>query len=218
MEHKKIIGHPEVLTQEAKDIISILSEILPSHFYMAGGTSLALQIGHRISIDFDFFTQNQWSEMQSIELIESMKINGNIEILENKEDTMHVRFKHVLLSFFYYPYKLLSPTLSWHNIQLAQCEDIAAMKLNALIRRGSKKDFIDMFFLSQKLGLKKIFDLSLNKFSSFPSFYLQAARALVFFEDAEREPLPKMLIKTNWYDLKHYFEIEAQKIVKKKLQ
>ena len=215
---KKLPSHLEVLTSEAKKVISDLAQVLPPNFYMAGGTSLALQIGHRISIDFDFFTKEAFKEASRIQLLNKLKHLGSFEIVENKEGTLHVRLEGVLLSFFYYPYKLLKPTITWHKISLACIEDIAPMKLNAIIGRGSKKDFIDLFIISKKLSLKKIFDLSIKKFPNYPSFHLQAARALVFFKDAEREPMPKILIKIDWEEIKKYFETETKKTLQKILQ
>ena len=215
---KIITGHPEVLTHEAKQVISKLSYVIPQTFYMAGGTCLALQLGHRISIDFDFFTQEEFSENSRTQLINKLKNLGSFEIIENKEGTLHARLNNVQLSFFYYPYKLLKPTVSWQKIRLAQLEDIAPMKLNAIIGRGSKKDFIDLFMISKKIRLKKIFALCVKKFSNYPSFYLQAARALVFFNDADREPMPKMLINLNWDDIKLFFETEIKKIMNALLQ
>ena len=210
---KKITGHLEVLTDKAQQVFSGLPQVLPETFYMAGGTGLALQVGHRISIDFDFFTEKEFNEMSRRELINKLKNLGSCELIENKEDTLHVRLNGVMLSFFHYPYKLLKPTIMWHKIQLAQLEDIAPMKLNAIIGRGSKKDFIDLFIISKSISLKKIFDLCTKKFPNYPSFYLQAARALVFFKDADREPLPTMLINLDWPEIKKYFETETKKIV-----
>jgi len=185
---------------------------------MAGGTCLALQIGHRISIDFDFFTQEEFNETSRTQLINKLKDLGSFELIENKEGTLHARFNGVPLSFFYYSYKLLKPTTSWKAIRLATLEDIAPMKLNAIIGRGSKKDFVDLFMISKKIRLKTIFDLCIKKFSNYPSFYLQAARALVFFNDANREPMPKMLINLNWDDVKFFFETEIKKIMNTVLQ
>lgn len=207
-----------VLTKEAKQVISKIASLVPSNFYLAGGTCLALQLGHRISIDFDFFTKEDFNEASRLALINALKKERSFELIENKQDTLHVRLNHVLLSFFHYPYKILMPMLLWQGVHIAQVEDVAPMKLNAIMGRGSKKDFIDLFMISKKIGLKKIFDLSIKKFPEHPSFYLQAARALVFFEDAEREPMPKMLIPIDWKEIKRYFGVETKKLVSKELR
>lgn len=210
---KTISGHPQVLTKEAKQIILKIASLIPPHFYMAGGTCLALQLGHRISIDFDFFTKETFNENARLSLIQILEPIKSFELIENKNNTLHLNINHVSFSFFYYPYKLLVPLLLWQGIYIAQLEDIAPMKLNAILGRGSKKDFIDLFIISKKISLKKIFELSIKKFPKHPSFHLQAARALVFFKDAEREPMPKMLINIDWQEIKHYFEHETKKII-----
>jgi len=115
------------------------------------------------------------------------------------------------------PWRKSKKTIGYSKVltdsELAQLEDVAPMKLNAIIGRGSKKDFIDLFMISKKIRLKKIFDLCIKKFSNYPSFHLQAARALVFFNDADREPMPKMLININWDNIKFFFETEIKKIM-----
>ncbi|MEK7790762.1 MAG: nucleotidyl transferase AbiEii/AbiGii toxin family protein [Deltaproteobacteria bacterium] len=215
---KKIPGHAEVLTKEAKEVIIKIALFVPPHFYMAGGTALALQLGHRISIDFDFFTEASFDDLSRGQLLAQLGKSGTLEQIEKKEGTLHVLLNQVHLSFFNYPYRLLFPPLLWQSVRLAQLEDIAPMKLNAILGRGSKKDFIDLFMIAKKIGLKKVFDLSLKKFPKQPSFHLQAARALVFFQDAEREPMPKMLCDLSWPEIKNYFQSETKKVVKDMLE
>lgn len=211
---KKISGHTEVLTKEARGVISKLASLVSSQFYLAGGTALALQIGHRISIDFDFFTKADFGDMSRMQLFNQLRSVGSIEYVENKEGTLHVRLNKVHLSFFHYPYKVLRPLIVWQGIKLAQLEDIAPMKLNAILGRGSKKDFIDLFFIAKKIGFKEIFELSLKKFPKQMAFHLHVVRALVYFKDANLEPMPRMLMDVDWRVVKKYFESEVKKDVK----
>ena len=126
-------------------------------FYLAGGTALALLIGHRQSIDFDFFSNTKFSNLKILDsLNEILKDDEQIEIKEQDEDTLILFINNVKLSFFFYSHKLLGEKITiLNNINLASLKDILAMKLIAISQRGTKKDFIDMYFL-----LKNNFSLS----------------------------------------------------------
>jgi len=115
-----------------------------SPFYLAGGTGLALRIGHRQSIDFDFFTME---DFQRDVVIHHLKGIGNYQVVFEEENTLHGYLNDVKISFFKYPYPLLEDPLSDGYMQIASVKDIGCMKLSAIVSRGSKKDFIDLYFI-----------------------------------------------------------------------
>ncbi len=204
----------KVLTKKQKEILKNLSFINKYNFYLTGGTALALQIGHRTSLDFDFFTEKNFNPQNLISEFE--KKFKKVKTLELDKDTLILNVNNVKLSFFKYPYKLLFPLLNFNGIKLASIEDISATKIIALTQRGTKKDFIDIYFLIKKLGLKKILEFAQKKYPSF-NIYL-GLKALIYFEDVEKERKEKFKIfqKVSWYNIKRFLISEVRKFKNEK--
>jgi len=181
-------------------------------FYLAGGTALALHYGHRLSVDLDFFSPTNDLGLTGREpLLKDLEgIGATIE--EQKDGTIHARLGKTHVSFFRYHYPLIQPPALWQGIRIAGIHDIGLMKIGAIIGRGSKKDFIDLYAILKKdASLPKLLRLARRKFGSGEEFPLQAFRALVYFADAEREPTPRILAKITWDEVKRYFENKIRK-------
>lgn len=202
--------HLEALTPAARRVFKLLPGIpIWKDYYLAGGTALALQLGHRISVDFDFFSEKDTLKVASRNhLARSFSKKGKIEILEEKNGTLKFSFHNVQLSFFHYEVPLLkSPVRVEEHLRLASLFDIGLMKLGAVIGRGSKKDFLDLYVLSKSgFALEKLLSLAPRKYPSFRDFIPQALRALVYFEDADKEPMPKILVPLDWKEVKKFFQ------------
>lgn len=106
----------------------------------------------------------------------------------------------VKVDFVKYPYSLLKPVVEQDNLRLASVEDIAAMKVAAIIGRGTRKDFIDIYFLLKIFSLQEILDLYSSKYPDGTLFV--AIKSLTYFEDAESDPVPEMLEAVNWSEVK----------------
>ncbi|HVA66585.1 MAG TPA: nucleotidyl transferase AbiEii/AbiGii toxin family protein [Elusimicrobiota bacterium] len=179
-------------------------------FYLAGGTALALRLGHRISLDLDLFSRdNALGAAERRAIQRRLEKSGAFKILESKDGACHFDLKGVSVSLFHYPYRLLGRTAAWRGLKVAALEDVAAMKLGAVIGRGSRKDFVDLYFLSRLRGWDWLRRAGKRKFPRHADFALQAAKALVYFADAEKEPLPRLLAPLSWGELKSRFEREA---------
>src|SRR3990167_5779575 len=113
-------------------------------FYLAGGTALALQVGHRLSVDFDFFTRETFEYRRVIDRLQKM---GAFRATHEREHTVVGFLNQVMVSFFQYNYPLLKEPLLFHDVALADIKDVAAMKIEAIAGRGVKRDFIDLYFL-----------------------------------------------------------------------
>lgn len=163
---------------------------------LVGDTSLALQLGHRISIDLDLFGSFD----------SSLPLEMFLFDFENVNKTGSNRFMHffeidgVKVDFVNYNYPWLNEPLIEEGIKLASIEDIAAMKINAIINRGTKKDFIDIDFLLERYTLVQILELYQKKYEV--KDYQMALRSLSYFEDAENEAMPRMLVKKDWKTIK----------------
>jgi len=184
-------------------------------FYLAGGTGLALRLGHRVSLDLDLFSaQNALGEEERRTLLDALNASGPLKIKGAKDGTCHLDLGGTPVSLFHYAYPMLERSQSWRGLEVASLEDIAAMKLSAVLGRGSKKDFVDLYELCQRPGLARIMTAGGRKFPLHADFPMQAARALLYFEDAEKEPMPRMLGTATWEDMKSYFESRIPKYVK----
>ena len=209
----KMVWHEKVLDRSGRDAARRLALAAGGDFYLAGGTGLALRLGHRSSLDLDLFSADRLlARSDRMALKKDLEASGKVEILEEKDGTCHLRLGKTAVSLFHYPYKLLKPPSEWTRLKVASGEDIAAMKLSAVISRGSKKDFVDLFFLCRTHKAADLFKWAERKFPGHPNFSVQAAKALVYFEDAEKEPMPRMLKPAAWTEIKAFFEKEIPRL------
>lgn len=202
------------LSANAQDALAILGKNnLPPDTYLAGGSALALLFGHRLSLDFDFFTPRSFNYNA---VAKQLKKIGNFNMTRTMKDTLLGEFNGVKFSLFRYEYPLLYKTHSFSGIELADSRDIAAMKIAAVMDRGTKKDFIDLYFLSKK-GIT--FDNCLKyydkKYGVLASNLYSIITSLSYFTQAEDSDMPEMLEKIVWKDVKSFFEEEAVRLAKK---
>ena len=169
---------------------------LVKEFYLAGGTAAALHLGHRESIDFDFFTE---VEFPAGKLLEQLAELGQLSVEQQDSNTLLGTLAGVKVSFFKYPYPLLAETTKLNGIKVAGLSDIVPMKLIAVSQRGTKKDFIDVFYLLEAgWSLEAMFEVVEKKFKGVHYNKLQILKSLTYFEDAERDPEPRMLGEFSW--------------------
>src|SRR3989344_3959250 len=200
----------ETISKETEENLALLgrSRVLDDA-YLAGGTALALQIGHRVSYDLDFFTQKKFKPQVIIKKISQIKSYYHEKV---GEGTILGRLGDVKFSFFYYPYPLFKKTTKFKNINLASIADIAAMKIAAISERGTKRDFIDFYFILQKISVNKALYFYERRYKTLSSNLLHIKKSLVYFADAKEEPMPKMIILTSWKEVKNFFQREIKKI------
>jgi predicted nucleotidyltransferase component of viral defense system len=173
------------------------SEDLFSNLRLVGGTSLALQIGHRISVDIDLFGD---LKCDNITLNNTLKSLAQYRIIQQTENIHIYNIENIKVDVVNYPYPWLQAPVTKDGLTLAAIEDIAAMKLAAITGRGSKKDFIDLYFLLQRFSLKEMLNLYLKKYNEGSVFMV--LRSLAYFDDAEEELMPKMLVEVTWNEIK----------------
>ena len=196
-------------TQKALAILG-KSHLLDSG-YLAGGTACALQIGHRISVDLDFFTPKEFDTQK---LIRSLQKIGKFKVEKQAWGTIVGTFEEVKFSIFVYKYPALFPCESLFGINILDLRDIAAMKTDAISTRGIKRDFIDLYFICQKgISLKETLALYDRKYGTLASNIIHIQKSLVYFIDAEANVMPRMLKKVAWVDVKKYFENEVRKLL-----
>lgn len=208
-----------VLPKNALDALALLgkNKVLPDKTYLAGGTALALQFGHRISVDFDFFTP---IDFKSKEIVEQLNKIGRFVFQESKEkNTLLGLFNDVKFSLFKYDYPLVKPTINYLGIELVSPEDIFAMKIAAIMDRGTIKDFIDVYFLIKKgIPLDQSLDYYNIKYNALANNIYSIIRSLTYFDDADLKVMPEMIVKVDWEEIKRFFEKETVRIAEKYLE
>jgi Nucleotidyl transferase AbiEii toxin, Type IV TA system len=183
-------------------------------WYLAGGTALALQAGHRASVDLDFFTTHKNFEVGRLE--NTLLAMGGWRTDMTDKGTIYGVFQKAKVSFIAYPFfRPSKDKLSFGNIALLKASDIAVMKIIAISQRGRKRDFVDLYWYCNNLG-----DLE-KTFHSVQSQYPQEhnlshiLKSLTFFEDAEKDPMPNLNFSVSWQGVKAYFLREVPRLAKK---
>ncbi len=199
------------ISKETEQCLEVLGSLkFFQQFYLAGGTALALQIGHRTSLDLDFFSPSTFSENRCITTLSK---KGRFSLNQKEWQTVHGQFNSTRVSFIHYPYKLLYKTSEYRGAQLADIRDISCMKLDAVATRGSKKDFIDLYIILSKFySLEKILILFQKKYKKIDYNMMHLLKSLVYFADADTEPMPNMFVTISWEAVKRFIRKEVQRV------
>lgn len=165
---------------------------------LVGGTALALQYGHRQSVDLDFFSCETIDQDKLLLMLQRI---GQYTILNRTTNILQVIVKDIKVDFVQYNcYDWIDDPVIENNIVLASAKDIAAMKINAIIGRGSKKDFVDLYLLLQHYTLEEIISFYQQKYPD--HVYSRIFMSLTYFDDAENQAMPVSFISESWEDMK----------------
>ena len=164
---------------------------------LVGGTALALQIGHRKSVDLDFFGNMPCSLDELTYIISKI---ADVQPLSSSKMMRFLEINGIKVDIVNYPYCWIDEPVMEDGVILAGIKDIAAMKLSAITNRGSKKDFIDFFFLLQKFTLPDLIGLYEVKYPDAQIF--ATLKSLTYFDDAEEDPMPLMIKSLDWDSVK----------------
>lgn len=182
--------------------LSVVPEF--SAMRLVGGTSLALQYGHRTSVDLDFFgTFDSELSFSSI-----LRRYGQLTIVKESSKIKVYLLDGIKVDFVHYDYPWLESPLQADGLVLATPPDIAAMKVNAIEGRGSKKDFIDLYYLLQRYTLAEILDFYKQKYPEHSVF--RALMSMSYFDDADMQPTPRMFTNVLWDEMKEYILAQVQ--------
>jgi predicted nucleotidyltransferase component of viral defense system len=188
--------HVETVSPDTLALLKRIQDLpILAETRLVGGTALALQLGHRRSIDLDFF--GSWGDSNLQSELESC---GTVVRTGGTQRMQFYEVNAVKVDFVTYPYAWLKEASIIDGIRLARIEDIAAMKLEAIANRGSKKDFIDVAFLLNRFSLKEMLGLYQSKYPT--GLKLLVMRSLVYFDDAETTDMPVMLKALGWDEAK----------------
>ncbi len=191
--------HYKTIKPETLGILKKIQQIEElSNLRLVGGTALALQIGHRISVDIDLFGT---IKADNIAVSQELKKIGKLTIIQNSKNINIYLINNIKVDIVNYPYPWLENIRLEDDILLANLKDIAAMKISAITGRGTKKDFIDLYFLLKHYTLKEILDFYVQKYDDASIF--MALKSLSYFIDADEDEQPEMIKHADWNEVKN---------------
>lgn len=196
------IFYPETLPEKTALLLSELKSRKLDffhQFYLSGGTALALQLGHRESEDLDFFSEGDFETLMIEQELEKV---GKLMGRETFKNTLNCGLNGVKLQFLGYPYPLLEQTVEYEGIKLSSALDIACTKLQTIGARGSKKDFIDLYMIFEGYTLQELLNQMRKKYVNTDFSLTHILKSLIYFEDAELEPMPRLHKDIEWEQVK----------------
>lgn len=177
-----------ILDEKRQRALPALGFCRSEGFYLAGGTALALQIGHRDSVDFDFFKNDAFDTALLFEHLRDAFPGFTLVKVQDERNTLSVvAADSIKLSFMGYRYPLLRPLVWTEHLDLADIADIGCMKLSAITGRGTLKDYVDLYFILQRISLQELLALCTVKLPQLDRALIM--KALVYFDDLDDEPI-----------------------------
>ena len=204
--------HWDTVSENMRQVLSAFSLTeIGRRFYLAGGTALALQLGHRRSADLDFFSPiDDIASLRSG--LETALTPFGPSLADSAWGNLVYLANDVRLGFYGDGHPLVAPLLEQDRLRLASVQDIALMKLDALLSRAARKDFYDLYFICRQTPLRLVLDLAPQKYPNVRDFEVQTVKRLIHFANAESEPDPILLHPVSWEAVKDYFVAEARSI------
>jgi hypothetical protein len=192
------------LTPDQGAALRTLAPVLGDDFYLGGGVAVSLRLHHRTSHDLDLFT----SDVDPVSLEERVAQLTGVHVSSRAPGTLHLEVGGVPVSLLRYRYPLLEPPerSAAVPVRLASLDDLICMKLSAIAGRGARRDFWDLHRMlgARGVSLEAALQLFARKFASTDRGHV--VRALVYFADADHEPMPAQLTEASWGEIKRDFQ------------
>lgn len=200
-----------ILSKERRKILPSLT-LLKDEFYLAGGTGLALQIGHRESIDFDFFSPHSFDTDVMIKRLSALFGDKSLTVTQVEKNTLSIVLHPTIkISFMTYEYKLIDPLFSTEYLNIASIPDIACMKLSAIMQRSALKDYVDLYEIMKIYTLPQLLTFAKKKYPTIDSTVI--LKSLSYLDDIIDEPLIYQVgqLKPQIDILKLFFQKEVKR-------
>jgi hypothetical protein len=203
--------HPKVLGAEASRLARRLNGAgALAGWTLAGGTGLALQLGHRRSDDLDFFRAGDFDVDATLAGLGGI---ASVAVQSRTAGTIHALLGGVRVSFLSAEAPLLFPGTPYRGLVVADSRDIAVMEVVAIGGRGARKDFVDLYFYLRSGGsLEDVFAMLRKRFARVDFNEYHLLRSLAYFDDAETEPMPRMLRRVAWREIRKAIEGEVRRL------
>ena len=215
---QKIDWHYETLhenTKKALDFLSAQKWLKEEGWYLAGGTALALQAGNRKSLDLDFFTEKK--DFKEKELLAHFIDNQDWKTDIEEKNTIYGQMFKAKVSFIAYPFFLPQQKPLWYKYaRVLSVKDIGVMKITTISQRGRKRDFFDLYWCAKNVEpLEEIIKKLPAQYPFIAHNYHHLMKALVYFEDAEKDAEPEVFFDASWKKIKDFFKKEIPIIADK---
>lgn len=207
-------AHVDCLPSATLETLRRLQGLVAANgFILAGGTGLALHIGHRISVDLDFFTDRPFTTTEVFEDIRALGMEGRV--IQEEKGTLTMLVNETKISFLGYSYGFTEKTTLVEGVAVAGVYDIASMKVIAISQRGAKRDFVDLYFIMQDAPFWKVAENLVKRYGADRINPVHIGKSLVFFDDAESDPDPLYTTKgqTDWKRVKKFFKDNCRQMV-----
>ena len=205
--------HLECLQPEAAHLLPVVASALqPYSPVLAGGTALALHVGHRVSADFDFFTNHEVDPAAVVLAMQATLVE--VRVLKLEPGTAVMTANGVKVSLFQYPYPFAEPTERFSGATVAGVVDIAGMKLIAIMQRGARRDFVDLYTVLRTTPFRVVAHNAIQRFGPTLIEPVIIGKALAWFADADAQPDPMYLGKPlQWSAIKRFFRSSVTQFV-----
>jgi hypothetical protein len=211
MKERQPLWHRETVDAGVERTLRDLHSVpILTSFYLAGGTGLALRLGHRRSVDLDFFLGKDFNEDSVLQKLQYLE---GFALAAKEPGTIYASIRKTKVSFIAYDYPILFPFEPFLGVNVADSRDIGCMKISAIASRGTKRDFVDLYRLAQEYGLNQLLVWFTRKFSQTNYSMPHILKSLSYFEEAEQDPMPHMLMSLSWEEVKHFFTREAPSLI-----
>lgn len=209
--------HTDILPSATRRALHQLSKeqwLKDSKWYLAGGTALALQVGSRVSLDLDFFLPAKTFQIQRL-LGRFSSENWVTDIA--REMTVYGRLSGAKVSFIAYPFFRPQEIPHWYgSVRVLDTRDIATMKVVAISQRGRKRDFLDLYWYAKHCEpLEDVLRRLPRQYPNVAHNYHHILKSLMYFEDAEHDPMPEIFFQASWKEIKQFFTREVPQLTKR---
>ncbi len=204
----------ECFSEQGWRVLEELKDLFLSHgAVLAGDTALAMQLGHRISYDLDFFTEE---DFQTEPIIAKIRESGNpFQVISAEDGTLLAEVGGIKVSLLRYGYGFPAEQVVYNKVRLAGILDIASMKVIAISQRGTKRDFVDLYVILQQLPFHKIAAHMTERFGTERINPVHIGKSMVYFSDADSDPEPAYLKgrEVEWKEIRRFFRGHVKQFV-----
>lgn len=201
--------HYETIAPETLRLLNgLMAEPLLAETRLVGGTALALQMGHRSSVDLDLFGYFPCDDIQLREVLSSY---GKLQVINCSKNVKLFTIDGIKVDVVNYDSLWIDDMVIQDGLRLASVKEIAAMKVRAIVGRGTRKDFVDLYYLLHQFSMTEILNLFRQKYPDVNEFLV--IRSLTYFEDAEQAPMPVMHTSTPWETMKEHISKSVIEVI-----
>lgn len=204
--------HWEVVPPLLRELlIEIGQEPFSHRFYLARGTALALRLGHRVSVDLDFFSEtDELLDDSRAEIVAALRKRRVVHVLEDVVGNLLLEIEGYRVGFFGYGYALLEPPDEVARVRVGSLADVGLMKLDAITDRGARRDFYDVYFISRHISLDRLLDQSSIKYPYVRGFGMMVLEGMVDFDRADQDASVETIPLVAWETIKEFFVQELR--------